>query len=241
MSYLVDSAGKRYIWGGKSATYPKTAIQILNDGRTKGWYIADASYITLVGDVSISQWNDISGKNNHMINNTVTERPQWDAANLEVDFNVEGAAGADNLQKSSVVTPQPFTMYCVVRQNTYSTGSIMMNFYAGGAYIRQRHLVPGQLDIYCGVFLTCPSAGGVGSYGIISAIADGSNSVIQWNEAAIGIGNCGERPSDYIRIGAGTAVGSDMSIKEYIFRSGADSSENRIAVVRYLNNKYSIY
>lgn len=216
----------------------RTYTDVLTDGNTKGWYMigdGSATYLSLSG-TDVTNWQDQSGSNNDLTNGTSAEQPDYDSGNAEIDINAD-AGTDDNLQKTSVAVNQPYTAYAVLRQNVRSNAKVML-YWNVNTFLRMT-ASDANIELYLGASLTDTHAA-VGAYGIVTIVGNGANSVVQWNAQTATTGNAGTTAGDVIRVGAGSNS-AQFSIKEYIYRAGADSESDRTLVRNYLNAKYSIY
>lgn len=235
-SFIRTGSGSYFKFGSDAVMDIST---LLADGNTKGWFIAsaaDVSTVTIDSCTYVSKWADRSINGNHLIQNTVAERPYWDAAKLEINFGPD-VISAQNLGKAGVLTSQPYSFYAVIKQNQYNSNTVILYFTSTGAYLRQGVATSGRLDLYAGIALSLNGTD-LSTYGIVSGYSNSANSLIQWNHGNPAIGDVSLRNSDYIRVGTGTVTTSVFSIKEYIFRAGQDSSINRSTIINYLDNKY---
>jgi hypothetical protein len=215
---------------------------LLTDGETFGFFIADADYLDLTSS-SIDQWDDLSGDNNHLLQSTADNKPTWDSANGEVDFD-----GADDeiLDGSISAHAQPLTCYYVIRVNSFTSNGPILTL-ASTQYLRfSSGNAETKLKLYgtdATIIQTGESFYSLSTYYIIRTVFNGtetSGSKIQINEATAYVGTLASNSTEFIRLG-GSSTYSGFSLKEMILRSSLDSDEEQMLVVNYLNDKYSIY
>jgi hypothetical protein len=114
---------------------PTFGIPEMWDGHTKAMYIYDTA-ITVVSD-HVTQWNDISGNNNHLLPyatdgsaGTVSNRPTWHATD-GVIFD-----GVDDVLRVMISGWTTFgSVYAVVRQVSWTDNDVLFG-YAGTGSVR---------------------------------------------------------------------------------------------------------
>ena len=224
------------------ATGPRTYLDVINDGNTKGWYIAEVGDLTKDGTDSVSVWADHlgSGRNLLAADNTKAQ-PIWITDYL--DFN-----GAESTMKTGAYTfAQPVMIYMVLKQVTYTFSPpdyLFDGIVAGKTRIYQYEITPAIV-----ASADTPSDGNsdlaLDTWGILRALYNGASSKLQINTETAVTGNFG---SDYA---GGFTIGSygdtpatrnaDIQVREIILRNKADAEADQTLILNYLNTKYSVY
>ena len=186
--------------------------------------------ITVTG-AGVSQWDDASGNDNHLLQATDTNRPS-----KEVDGSIL-FDGVDNFLKTQVFAlHQPCTVYLLVKQVSWSapdalydgneliTGAVLQTAPSPG--IAANGLAALNLDLLVGV------------YGALATVFNGVLSSIKVNNGVETTGDTGISPMDGFTLGAAaTAVlHSNIQVKEVVIYSGAHDEATRVQMADYLNS-----
>jgi hypothetical protein len=213
---------------------------LINSTQVMGWNIAAADSMTLDGS-AITQWDDESGKNNHIVNALGDDRPTWDGTNGEVDFDgVDDFLGANPTDFN-----HPVTVYLVANIATRVTGKTVFQL-GGPGSTRGRiyHGGSGSQTVLESGTLSLTLDATYGSYHIFTCVmnqdvTNGTIYQVDNGTAVTGTSSAGNTVTEF-RIGTEYSL-SNQSVKEWIIRKGADDETTRTAIINYLNAKYSIY
>lgn len=210
---------------------------LTSDGYTFSWLVADTANITLSG-TKITALADIGPNNNDWVGNGIPG-PQWDNTNSEIDFT-----NGDNaqLKVSTDLTSTPITVYIVIALTGTAEGREI--FFFNDPSITRCYILQGaslnELILYAGSWGYSVITDTDGTYGLITATLNGASSYLQWNDNTPITGNFGSNAPRMLSIGYWTG-NANMSIKELIIRSVAETTQNMNSVKQYLNSKYSLY
>ena len=207
---------------------------LTTDTYTWSWLIAEAGNLSLSG-ATVTGATDM-GPNSHDWTGSGGVGPQWDSGNGEIDFTYGDAAG---LSVSYTPAAQPFTIYLVIRINTYNAGGTTMLFSEStfGRLVQDGSI--SQVNFSMGSWMSISNASGT-TYGIITVIANTTASSLQWNNETPTVDNAGTDGLEFMSLGYDTE-NMGMSIKEVITRSRVDDASSIASVKSYLNAKYSLY
>lgn len=207
---------------------------LTSDGYTFSWLVADAANITLSG-TKITALADIGPNNNDWVGNGIPG-PQWDNTNSEIDFTNGDDA---QLKVSTDLTSTPITVYIVIALTGTADGREI--FFFNDPSITRCYILQGaSLNLYAGSWGCSVITDTDGTYGLITATLNGASSYLQWNDNTPNTGNVGSNAPRMLSIGYWTG-NANMSIKELIIRSVAETTQNMNSVKQYLNSKYSLY
>ena len=212
----------------------------LDDDSTLAWYIDDAAYLTKSGD-SVSQWSDVSGNGNHLLQSNPAYRPIW-SADSGLMFN-----GTDDcLELASFVLDAPWSLYMVVLQDSWTETDAIISFSkyntgSGNVYVGQTALSPRiRLMLDDELILTGTESTNLGldTLGVVTFI-NRTLSYGQINNYTAVTWALALRPMAYVWLGEGYGLGfGDIHVKEIIIRNGDDGTTNRETIRDYLINKY---
>jgi len=223
----------------------RTYLDVLNDGNTKGWYKAgdgSSTYMTLDGSV-LTAWKDLSGNSNDLVNATGTDRPTWDGANLEIDFD----GSDDYLIDATFAYSQPIILYMVVRIDAAAVNDVFTRITTS---TNGQWVVPAdaatKMRLWGGgsFFDTGASFFGTGTYYIFRVVwnnnvANGSK--IQLNAGTAVTGTLATANATLLEIPTTTGACPQVSIKELIVRAVSESDADQTLILNYLNSTYSVY
>lgn len=198
---------------------------LITDADTRGWYVADTENITYDGSNYISQWNDLSANANHLIQGNASYRPIWSSANSRVEFG-----GTDDYLYNVEAISQPYTVYLVVYQVNRTSLSMIYTADPGNGILQGS--TDSSLRWYHGEWMSTDQAA-IGEWGIVTAVANGTSSLIQWNQATASTGNAGTAAAAYICLGWSENAAT-FHVKELIVRAGVDSESERTLIYNYL-------
>ena len=178
---------------------------------------------------------------NHIRQATAASQPVWDATN-GILFD-----GVDDFMNNAVTwsLPQPVTIYLVGKQVTWSDGKIITegstNYYCR---LWQQESSP-QIRISAsanGANYLANTNLAVNTFGIVTALFNGSNSLLQVNNTDAVTGDIGTNAMNGLYIGKGaSAAYSNIQVKAIIIRKVADSADIRTVIKNYLNSVYEIW
>jgi hypothetical protein len=196
-----------------------------NTDSCAAWYIADVDNFTTVGDTVISQWDDMSGSNNHLTQAVNANMPHYDADTVNISSLVEYAAAS--------YTGDSIFIYMILRQNTWVSGNRIM--VGGGANPRfnQYTSSPG-LGLYGGTGYVGPNNDCVlNEWHVVRWFYAGSNSKIQVDAGTPSTGSPGSDGVGAFTIGHVTNA-SLVSILELVLMN---TRYDESAIYNYLYSK----
>ncbi len=180
-----------------------------------------------------SVWYDYSGNQNPLLQATASLRPAI-LSSGELLFN-----GTSHTMAAAFTLVQPFTVYLLFRQVTWTSGDIILDGNTGTTKVTQSSGTQG-LVANAGSALSAGTAIGLGTnYGCLCTVFNGTSSVYQ---------SAGGGPSVTITGDAGAGnpggitLGSDRSgtnpanigVREMVVYSAAHDAITRLAMLRYL-------
>lgn len=209
---------------------------------TVGWYLlgdGSATYMTKDGSNVVSQWNDLSGSNNHLTQGTAALRPLYNAS-LGVIFDGKG----DYLKSAAFTYNQPCHIYMVVRNRAYESDHGIADGNLNGYRFGQT--ASGNMYMYAGTAgaIITDEVLNTTDYYIVRLLYSGANSKGQVNNySAKATAGIGTQPWGGITLGA-RGTGNDpaqVTIKEAIFRNAADDTATETAIFNYLAYKHGFF
>ena len=209
---------------------------IFSDGDTKGWYIADTNNYTTVGDTAISQWDDMSGTDNHLDMSNTTFQPKYLSTPDRVSFD----GGYQYMAVASFVYSQPNIVYVVWKQVSYVTNDFLMRF-RSSPMVKLTQKTNANTISATSLFYSTdePTAD---TWVIQRFVWNGSSSKIQLNVNDAVTGDVGIGDFSYFRLpDIDNNVAAELEIREIIIRNANDSDATQANIMGYLNSKYSIY
>jgi hypothetical protein len=207
----------------------------------RGWWESDQGTTIVTG---VSQWNDLSGNNNHLLQATGTKQPALVAAQIN-GLPVVSFDGVDDDMVAAFALVQPETVFVVFRQPTWTNFDMV---YDGAAVtnnmsLQQATASPG-LAIRAGVATVALNNNlAVGAtFGLVTAKYNGASSSLQVNSTAVTTGNPGANGGAGIRVGSrgdGAANFGDVDVAGLIVMA-ADATVQEVANVKtYFGTKYN--
>ena len=246
MAYIITDIGQ-YIQfdNGAYMTIPIGPVgpidisALLNDGSTFGWYVGDAES-TFTKDASgyLTVWADYLGSGNNLAYYSAypTSTPLW-TSNGIVTFTADSST---ELRIYNEFHNPPITWYMVVDYKEWVTNKRLAAGYTGGG-----RLWTGSAGDNPDLFIE--SIGPItdlstNTFGIITVVWDGANSLIQVNNGTPATGDTGTPNMLGLMLGqrGSHAVYDNLAFKEFIVRDVADNEAARTLVYDYLWNKYFV-
>ena len=214
---FLDNLPKNFI-GGSGGFNPNF------DGNTLAWYDGNV-------DLTAARWNDQgAGGHDIMFVNLPTVVPN--ATPLRDAIRFDGIN-----QNGSVATPvvnQPSTTYVVVNQVAWNLNSYVMD---GGAINNSRALqqlgVAPNLSFKAAAVIDSNPDLAVGTFGVITCVANGAASEIRTNLNVTVVGNAGLLNSAGTTLGSrfGNVLFGNSEIGYLIIRTGVDSTATQNYVI----------
>lgn len=231
--WLGDSL--KVVWSAQASgggDYPA----VLDDGNTEAWFIADVDNYITVGDTAISQWNDVSGNDNHLTQGTGIYQPKY--ADDTVFFS-----GSNFMTVSIATLEQPTTVYAAVKLRSYVDGDYIFDGYGSsnlGAVTMTGS--PNTMAPYAGN-LAITISFTPGDTEVLIATFNSTSSYIQFGTAT-NTGDAGTNDMIGFTLGGRGSFSSsrmsEITVYEIIIRSAADGSSDRGDIVSYLEEKHSL-
>lgn len=200
---------------------------------TFAWYVADSDYLTLSGS-AVSQWDDISGNENHLEQATAENQPTFSTDEITFD-------GSNDLMVASISsTALPVTIYAVFTLESFVAYSYKRLFdFSNTNYLVQGDSSP---SMNIGSLNDASTAISVGNRQIFVVHLNGTTASFYIDDDA---GVSGDMESgNLLAINIGSRYPNNyyanVSYAEIIVRTVNDNSTDEAAIWNYLNTKYSL-
>lgn len=212
--------------------------------RLFAWFRADASNILLTSG-AVERWYDRSGNGRDLAQSTPANRLGWSAS--ESAFNNRAAVlgtGSGWLDAIAAWTlTQPFTVYVVGQSGSFADWRTILDHNGSGARSAVRVETSNLLATYAGVANV--TSANVANASIFATIFNGASSAHYVNSVtASGTSSPGTDGLGTPRVGAGPGgiypLQSTSRVCELIVLTGADSSDERAQMLRYLRGWYAL-
>lgn len=214
---------------------------------TLGWYVTgdgSATYMTKDGSNYISQWNDLSGSGNHLVQATGGRQPLYNAAGIIFDGAL--STSGDYLA-ASFPWVRPSFIYAVINVVTFVKNRIAFDSYASADRGAILEYGPNAAGAYWLINQganyeanTVPML--AGQMTIARFLFNGANSFVKVN-AASQSGNAGTGYQlNGLTIGTDRyhTSNSNIQVREIICRNVTDAGANETAIYNYLKAKYGL-
>lgn len=209
---------------------------ILLDGNTKAWFDMASSYITKDVSDRVSQWDDRSGEDNHLLQANASYQPLWSSDGVLFD-------GVDEFMKCvSFTLNQPEYLYAVLKQITYGSDYFFDGDTSLKMLVQQTGGSP-NLGLYGGAALNGNSDLAIDTWGVMRALFNSTSSRLQIDNNSALIGDGGINNAGGFTLGCRGDVAdrfANIEVKEIIIRNVADSIADSDIIYNYLKNKYSL-
>ena len=202
---------------------------LTSDGYTEMWFIDDEANVTKDGSNLVTVWDDLSSNDFDLANEGNGAEPTWSASGIT--FNGAG----DQLWNTEINQAQPYVMYIVMRQLSWTTFDRLFGFQSSDIYLWQRTATPSVQFVANSTYSNID--GPTTSLGVVVVRLNGANSKIQINDGEPITFNGGAGATNDINIGKEEG---HILVREIIVRSAADDSTNEAAILSYLMVKYGI-
>jgi len=186
--------------------------------------------ITITGD-GVSQWDDQSGNGNHLKQTDNNRRPE-----KKTDGSILFSGLFDALVADAFTLVQPENIYILAKQITWTGND---RWYDGNAIdtgtLDQASVTP-ELKLYAGTFTNTISLP-LGVYGVVTAVINSTNTVLQLNNDAPVIGNAGTSNMGGFTLGARpdyTSLANIQVMEVIIHDTIAHDAATRAQVINYL-------
>lgn len=193
-----------------------------------GWWKFNSG-ITVTG-AGVSQWDDASGNGRHLLQSTDPNRPA-----LQGDGTILFDGTAFYLKTNAFTLNQPLTLFLKFKSVSWTSGrSVCGGNVAASAGIRQGGSTP-QLQLVAGSAANTNGDLAVNTYGVVSAVIDGANSLLQVDSGTATTGNPGANAAAAFSLGASGAgtLFSNIQVKEAIAYAGTIGASDRALVIAY--------
>ena len=198
----------------------------------------DASVLSSITIATgVSQWNDLSGNNNNLLQATTTAQPSY-AANT-VTFN-----GTTDLMKTGAFTlVQPETVYAVFKQNTWVLNTYVWDGHTSNSgSLLQANTTP-QLQAYAGSTIAFNGGLAVGSAGVVAVCYQGATiSFIQvnLNSPLTGSSGAGNMNGFFLGSSASGTSFSSIGVNEVLIFNVAHTATQANQIISFLKGKWGI-
>jgi len=222
------------------ATGPRTYLDVINDGNTKGWYISDSTAtITKDGTDSTSVWADYLGSGRDLLaaDNTKAQ-PIWSATGIL--FN-----GTTNFLHANAFTfNQPCFFYLVMKHITWTSAEIIFDGNVTGRTRLYQYDSTPELVASADSPTTPNDNLVLDTWGIVRVLFNGASSIFQINATSATTGDFGARNAEGFTLGYRPDTQDrfgNFEVTEIILRNYADSDADQTLIVNYLNAKYTVF
>lgn len=208
----------------------QTGAQFVQSLGPAAWFrygVGITSALTLV-----SQWDDQSGNDRHLLQATETNQPSLEADN-SILFD-----GVDNYLKCDAFTlNQPETIYILFKQITWTSGDdVFDGNTASTGRLDQRTTTP-RLALGAGSFACNNDDFVLDTYAVAAAVFNGASSMLQRNLGTAATGDAGAANMGGFTLGVrgdNTNGFSNIQVKEVIIYPAAHDAATRSRVISYL-------
>lgn len=211
-----------------------------------GWYDASvASSVTV--QTGVQSWGDLAGSMGAAIQNTTNDQPAYGSVTLNGKPTITFDGNDDFLRSGVFSLPQPYMMFAVYRfESSYVSAVRAMEM--GNGSPRSGELIRAaadnqQLFAGIGVTFTAYPTGGLQTFGVHDAEANGAASILRYNGTDAGAAqNAGTNGANQLTLGAnrlGSAL-SNISFAELVVYSRILSASEAGSVRKYLRSKWAI-
>jgi hypothetical protein len=180
--------------------------------------------------MAVSAWVDqVAGGAQNFVQATATNQPTVTASgSLLFD-------GADNYMQATFTLAQPYTIYMLFNQVTWTGNDMLLSGATSTSHLRQVTATP-QIAFNAGSALATVSPV-VNTVNVISAVGNGASSVVQLNNDAPVTGNAGTNAFSDPFLASSAVPGSfaNGDYYELIFFGAAHDAATRARVIRYLS------
>lgn len=212
---------------------------ILSDTNlTWAWYDYAAAGTLGIDDPDlVNAWNDVN-ETGHNITGLTTKRPTLTADGIL--FN-----GSTNrlISVQDATLDQPTMVYAVLKQVSWTKLDRIWDGYNQYTTLATQNPTTPTFGIYAGDTAITSDELAIGDFGIIVACYDGANSFLKIGDNVAKTGDVGDADFDGFSLGAtgGAALQyANICVKEIIIRKQNDSEINRLSIINYLKNKYTL-
>jgi hypothetical protein len=216
--------------------------ELTGNANLTAWYVAADTNITETGGV-ISQWDDLSGNDNHLLQATGSSQPSWNSSGY---ITFKGTD--DNMAMSDASFDNPVTIYIVMRVVSRDWYHCYFDGYTDGT---------GRLTIYDGPVTIDPDyymAGTTTNGPYIADIAtntwycftiifDETDASIRLNNGTASTGTVLERDMNGFTLGStgNNTNYSNFDVREIVLMQEVNSGDTQTAIINYFNTKYEIW
>lgn len=214
-----------------------TVPNVLYDGNTVGWFDSAESYITKAGADLISQWDDKSGEDNHLLQATEADKPTW------TEDGVYFPGVTEFMATIAFTFNQPEKIYIVIKIPAYVTGKRFLDGDNNRSCDWGMSAPSPRTSLYAGAAGHFNSTTPLNQFFIARLLINGVNSKSQYNELTAVVADVGANNMTGIRLAGLSGVGdleAEFYCKEAIYRNIDDTETNDVAIYKYLKSKYSI-
>lgn len=199
---------------------------------------AKTTPVTANGDL-IACVEDKSGANRNLLQATESLRPQYEA-NAKNNLGVCTSSDQTNWLRATFTLAQPYSIYFVGKA-TFSTNRRLLDGVTAQAFMQSPNTT--QLQMYAGSFGTASNKLSSATWGIVTTLWSGASSGWYLNNGTITSNNIGTNSPGGVTLFGSAAGGSQIagSFGEVIVVSSLLSTDDKSALITYLNNKWSIY
>jgi len=206
---------------------------------TWAWYDYTAAGTLGIDDPDlVNAWNDIN-ETGHNITGLTTKRPT-----LTADGVLFNGSANRLISAQDATLDQPTMVYIVFKQVGWTNLDRIWDGYNQYTTLATQNPTTPTFGIYAGGTAITTNELAVGDFGIVVACYDGADSFLKVGDNAAKTGDVGTADFDGFALGASGGAAAlqyaNICVKEVIIRKQNDSDLNRLSIINYLKNKYSL-
>jgi hypothetical protein len=189
------------------------------------------SGITVTGS-GVSQWDDVSGNDNHLLQAADAARPS-----KEADGSILFDGIAHFLKADAFTLVQPETIYILFKQVTWTGSDRIFDGNLINTGTLQQFGVTPQLRLFAGSAFGSESLT-IDTYGVVTSVFNSTSSVLQINNDTPATGDVGVSNMGGFALGVsgGSTQHSNIQVKEALIYSEAHDATQRAQVINYLQS-----
>ncbi len=204
----------------------------------RAWYKSDTGITIGTG---VSQWNDLSGNANHLVQATAANQPVVTAGAINGLPAITFDGVNDSLKAGAFTLVQPETIFVVYKQSTWTVDDAICDGNTADSMLLTQQSVTPQIRVYGGTHVG-PVSLTLGVFALAAAVLDGASSSLQVNNEAAATGPGGALGGGGFTLGS-RATGtncSDIAVAEVVVMAANATAGERANMRAYVAARYAI-